>query len=109
MAATPEVLRLVAQLRSRRRRPAERLAFARNALTHGNAVVRSEAVECLASLGPPGLERTLIQRLSDRSWLVRVTALEALQNVLTPGCRIPPQLFRLLNDSSMLVRVQAAE
>src|SRR5436190_21711965 len=110
MSANAESRSLIARLRfPLKGASTEQVRIAIAALKHRNGFVRSVALECLGSLRPPNLQQILVEGLSDRSWEVRFAALEALENVPMSRRRLPSQLLRLLNDSSMLVRVQTAE
>jgi HEAT repeat protein len=86
-----------------------RRRLVRESLRHRSAFVRRVALESLTALRPPDLKRALLDGLSDRSWEVRVAALEGLEGVLARTQRCPPQVRQLIRDPNRLVRVQTAE
>jgi HEAT repeat protein len=108
--ATDAIRRLVSLLLSRGQRDADRrLRLARESLKHQSAFVRRVALESLTALRPPDLKHALLDGLSDRSWEVRVAALEGLESVLARTRRCPAQVRPLLRDPNRLVRTQTAE
>ncbi len=88
---------------------AERLRVARASLNDRRPVVRRVALQCVTALHPSDLEPLLVAALSDRSWEVRMAALEGLEASLPQGRRCPAQVKRLLRHRNRLVRLQAAE
>jgi HEAT repeat protein len=101
---------LTAQLLSRRRvGSANREQLAREELKHRTPFVRRIALECLTSLRPPDLKRVLVEGLSDRSWEVRLAAVEGIASTWPTGQAVPIQLSRLLRDRNQLVRLGTAE
>jgi HEAT repeat protein len=108
--ATNAARRLVSLLLSREQRGADRrLRLAQESLNHQSAFVRRIALESLTALRPPGLKRALLDGLFDRSWEVRVAALEGLESVLARTRQCPSQVRSLLRDPNRLVRTQTAE
>jgi HEAT repeats len=100
---------IVERLRNPRTSPSKRLSLAREAWRHSECFVRRVAVECMTALRPRSLVRTLTDALRDDCWEVRVAALEGLEVTLHGRRRSPRAVDRLLQDSSKLVRLQAAE
>jgi HEAT repeat protein len=104
------IRRLGSLLPSSGQRDADRrLRLAQASLNHRSAFVRRVALESLTALHPPDLKRALLDGLSDRSWEVRVAALEGLERVLARTHRCPSQVRSLLRDPNRLVRTQTAE
>jgi HEAT repeat protein len=107
---THAIRRLGSLLLSREQRGAERrLCLAQESLKHRSAFIRRVALESLIALRPPDLKRALLDGLSDRSWEVRVAALEGLERVLARTQRCPSQVCQLMRDPNRLVRTQTAE
>jgi HEAT repeat protein len=73
-----------------------------------NALVRSHAIELLSSFYDGDIDRKILQRLNDKDYLVRVSALDAImlpQNI----DKVFKQISKLLNDKNWLVQVYAVE
>ncbi|MDD5259868.1 MAG: HEAT repeat domain-containing protein [bacterium] len=67
-----------------------------------NADVRAAACECLGGLYAPEIKDTLIERLNDKFWFVRMHAVRALENILGPLSL--PLVAKLIKDPSWKVK-----
>jgi len=73
-----------------------------------NSLVRSDAIELLSSFYDGAIDRKILQRLQDKEYLVRVSALDAIilpQNI----DKVFKQISKLLNDKNWLLQAYAIE
>jgi HEAT repeat protein len=99
---------LVSWLRSRKKM-ASKTRLDRESLNHPSSLVRRPELESLTAAHPPDVQRVLTAALSDRSWEVRVAALEGLAVAVPDGQRCPPEMLRLDRDPNKLVRLEFVE
>jgi HEAT repeat protein len=63
--------------------------------------VRSAALECLGTIGERQVKETLSERMKDDSWLVRISAVKAYDQIF--GKEAIPGVIELINDGSLSV------
>lgn len=83
-----------------------------HAFSNEDATVRKNAAEALAKIGRPALHALQLS-LKDKHWLVRHSALAAINELIHLAFDLVPEILRdtlpLLKDESWLVRSQAAQ